>query len=389
MAMNALPPTVAPPLLDQLGARWLVGVPATAVAWDVTTGLAGFALGDGTLALAHPVWDGAPALRPREGGGATLVPGTAPAPPAARVQAHRGTCLAVAADPDGGFLTGGADGRVTCVQPDGSLRAVAHFDGKVSLVVTGPGHWRACAVRSKVHRLGGTPAVIDLAAPVTALALDPSGARLAIGHQGGVTLWAGGDTPLVLPAPGPQCGIAWSADQTRLASFSPDGTLHAWTLPDAAPLEIAVGAPANALDALPRGGGFVAGVAGRVICWQPPSPALLPCGVRNQAAVTRLAAHPHRHVLAAGYANGTVVLCQPGSADLLLLRAAGDGPNGGGPSARDPSGGDPSGGGPGGGGISALAFSPFGGCLAIGTDGGEIGVLALPDMLFRDQARPS
>jgi hypothetical protein len=91
--------------------------------------------------------------------------------------------------------------------------------------------------------------------------------------------------------------------------------------------------------------------------------------VRNQAAVTRLAAHPHRPVLAAGYANGTVVLCQPGRSDLLRLRAAGSGPNLGG--------------------ISALAFSPSGGGLAIGTDGGEIAVLALPDLLFRDQARPS
>jgi WD40 repeat protein len=378
--MNALPPTAAPPLLDQLGARWLVGVPATAVAWDVTTGLAGFALGDGTLALVHPVWDGAPTLHSREGGGVTLVPGTAPAPPAARVQAHRGTCLAVAADPDGGFLTGGADGRVACVQPEGSLRAIAHFDGKVSLVATGPGYWRACAFRNRVHRLGGSAADIDVATPVTALAIDPSGARLAIGHQGGVTLWAGGDLPRVLPAAGSQSGVAWSADPPRLASFSPDGTLHAWTLPaqfSLAPMSsagtlpeaIAAGGPVTALDALPRGGGFVAGVAGRVLCWQPPSPTLLPCGVRNQAAVTRLAAHPHRPMLAAGYANGTVVLCQPGRADLLLLRAAGDGPNGGG--------------------ISALGFSPFGGCLAIGTDSGEIGVLALPDMLFRDQARPS
>jgi len=379
MAMNALSPTVAPPLLDQLGARWLVGVPATAVAWDVTTGLAGFALDDGTLALVHPVWDGAPALRPREGAGATLVPATAPAPPAARVQAHYGACLAVAADPDGGFLTGGADGRVTCVQPDGSLRALAHFDGKVSLVATGPGRWRACAVRNRVHRLGGSAAVLDVAAAVTALAVDPSGARLAIGHQGGVTLWAGGDIPLVLPAAGPQHGIAWSADPARLASVSPDGTLRAWTLaapmssagtlPDAAPPEITVGAPVTDLDALPGDGGFVIGVAGRVLCWQPPSPALLPCGVRNQAAVTRIAAHPHRKLLAAGYANGTVVLCQPDRSDLLRLRAAGSGRNLGG--------------------ISALAFSPSGDCLAIGTDGGEIAVLALPDMLFRDQARSS
>jgi WD40 repeat protein len=363
LAMNALPPVAARPLLEILGARWRVGVPAAAVAWDPTTGLAGFALSDGTLALTHPVWEGAPMLRPREGGGVELVPGTAPAPPAARVLAHHGACLSVAADPDGGFLTGGADGVVTCVRADGSLRAIAHFDRQVSLVATGFGHWRACAVHRRVHRLGGTATHIDVPGPVTALALDPLGARLAVGHPGGVTLWAGGDAPRVLAAPGGHGGIAWSPDQTHLASFSTDGTLHAWRLPDGAPSEIVAGAPVTTLGVLPTGAGFVAGAGGSVICWRPPSSELQPCGVANQAAVTYVAAHPRRPVLAAGYANGAVVLCRPDSPSLLLLRAAGEGA------------------------VSTVAFSPSGACLAIGTDGGEIGVLALPDTLFRDQAR--
>ena len=111
------------------------------------------------------------------------------------------------------------------------------------------------------------------------------------------------------------------------------------------------------------GTGFVAGADGGVVCWHPPSRELVQCGVSNQGLVTRVAGHPRRQLVAAGYANGAVVLCQPDSTALLLLRAAGTG------------------------GVSVLAFSPTGGCLAIGTDGGEIGVLALPDALFRDHAR--
>jgi hypothetical protein len=49
-----------------------VGVPVAAVAWDVITGLAGFALSDGTLALVHPVWEGAPALKSRVGNAARI-----------------------------------------------------------------------------------------------------------------------------------------------------------------------------------------------------------------------------------------------------------------------------------------------------------------------------
>jgi WD40 repeat protein len=346
-----------------LGARWRVGVPAAGVAWDLATGLAGFALSDGTLALVHPVWEGAPALKTREGGGAELIPGTAPAPPAARANAHQGACLSVAADPDGGFLTGGTDGRVTCVQVDGAVRAISHFDGPVPRVAAGPGHWRACAVRRTVHRLGGAAAQIESPAPVTDLAVDPDGARLAIGHEGGIILWAGGDAPRLLEAPGTHSGVAWSVDRTFIASFEPEGMLRAWGASDATPSEIAAGVPVTSFAAL--GTGFVAGAGGRVVCWHPPSRELVQCGVPNQASVTRVAGHPRRQLIAAGYGNGAVVLCQPNSTALLFLRAAGMG------------------------GVSALAFSPTGGCLAIGTDGGEIGVLALPDTLFRDRPRQS
>jgi hypothetical protein len=131
--VNSVPLTAARPLLDLLGARWRAGVPAAAVAWDMTTGLAGFALSDGTLAVAHPVWEGAPVVRRRDGGGAELIPGTAPAPPAARVKAHHGACLSIAADPETGFLTGGARGRVTCVRADDACAPLPNL--------THPWHW--------------------------------------------------------------------------------------------------------------------------------------------------------------------------------------------------------------------------------------------------------
>jgi len=342
----------ARPLLDLLGARWRVGVPAAAVAWDE---VAGFALGDGTLALAPPSWEGGPVLRPRKDGGVELAPATAPAPPAARVPAHRGACLSVAADPDGGFLTGGSDGRVVRVTPDAEVRALAHLDAAVSLVAAGPGGWRACATARTVHRFGGDASCLDAGEQVTALAVEPSGARLAIGHDGGITLWAGGDTPRVLAAPGTR-GVAWNRE--RPGSFTGDGTVHAWQ-----PAEtIAVGETVT--DIAPSASGFIVAVGGRVLCWQPGQEPV-PCGVANQQTVTRIASHPRRVLIAAGYANGAVVLCQPDSSSLLFVRAAGEGA------------------------VTALGFSPRGDHLAIGTAGGEIAVLATPDKLFRDDTRAS
>ena len=88
-----------------------------------------------------------------------------------------------------------------------------------------------------------------------------------------------------------------------------------------------------------------------------------PCGVANQAPVTCIASRPQRALIAAGYGNGAVVLCRPNSSELLFIRAAGEGA------------------------VSALAWSQAGDRLAIGTEGGEIAVVALPDMLFRENAR--
>ena len=64
-------------------------------------------------------------------------------------------------------------------------------------------------------------------------------------------------------------------------------------------------------------------------------------------------------MIAAGYHNGAVLLCQPGTDDVLFVKAST------------------------GGSVTALRWSDDGSRLAIGTQGGEAGVVALPDLLFR------
>ena len=66
-----------------------------------------------------------------------------------------------------------------------------------------------------------------------------------------------------------------------------------------------------------------------------------------------------RPLIAAGYENGAVLLCQPDSADILFVRSAG------------------------GGAVSTLAWSADGAFLALGAAGGEVGVVAFPERLFR------
>lgn len=372
--MNAMPPTLsrspdvplldAPlldaPLLDALGARWRVGVRAESAAWDAAGTYAGFALGDGSLALAPATWDGGPALRARQGGGAELIPATTAAPPVARVPVHRNRCLSVAADPAGGFLTGGADGRIARVQTNGAFEVIAHLDSAATHLTAGAGGWRVVANGQTIQRLGGEAAKIDLPAPVASLALEPSGARLAIGHATGVALWAGGAAPRMLPDAAGSTAVAWSRSGTWLTSLTTNGTLQTWRATDLT--QASAASPENVAVLAPMDGGFAVGIAGRVLFWRA-GQAQVACGVTNQSSVTRICCHPAKPVIAAGYANGAVVLCQPASTGLVFIRGPGEGS------------------------VTALAFSAAGDRLAIGTAEGEIAILMLPDIFFRDSGR--
>jgi hypothetical protein len=81
----------------ELGA-WVVGL---AFGRDGTLGLG---LGDGTVRLAKPA---------------------AMAEDWATAEAHDGAVLSLAADPAGGFLTGGDDGRLVQTAPDGAVTEIA------------------------------------------------------------------------------------------------------------------------------------------------------------------------------------------------------------------------------------------------------------------------
>jgi hypothetical protein len=355
------------PLLDLLGARWQMAAPVVGAAWDDAAGVAGFGLGDGTVALARRAWPGGPAATPRDGGGIDLVPATLAPPPVSRAEAHRGACLGLVGDSQGGFLCGGDDGRLVHLGSDGTLAELAAAsDAWVDPVAAGAGGARACATRRRVQRLGPGAGTLEVQTSVAALAFDPTGRMLAIGHHGGVTLWADdGSAPRTLAWRGLFRALAWSPDGAYLVGGLQENALHGWRLADAGDIEMA-GYPGQPRSlSFSADGRFLAtSGAARVVCWRfdPPGRAgPMECGVDSAVPVTEVACHPAQAVIAAGHANGAVLLCQPGSDDVLFVRGAG------------------------GGAISALAWSGDGDCLALGTDQGEIAVARFPPAMFRQQ----
>jgi len=359
-----------PPLLDLLGASWSLDAPVTGVAWDGA--VAGFALGDGSLATARAEWDGGPRLSPREGGGMELVPGAAIRPPVGRNRVHAGACLSVAADPDGGFLSGGGDGVLAHTGTDGGVRGIGSYPWRwVDLVAVSAAGWRAWAVGRHVHVSGPGRSATDaaeLVAPgsVTAIAFDAGGTRLAVAHYHGVTLWrADGGKPHVLATQGCPRSVAWSPDGAYVICGLQENALHGWRLSDDGDVEMG-GYPGQPRSlAFSADGRFLASSgAPRVVCWpfDPPGAGSQPseCGMpSSRMPVCMVACHPSRPLIAAGYHNGAVLLCQPGHDDILFAKGSS------------------------GGSVTALAWSVDGGRLAVGTDGGEAGVVALPGGLFR------
>lgn len=359
--------TPSPPLLDVLGASWELDAPVTGVAWDGD--LAGFALGDGSVAMGRAEWDGAARLDPCEGG-TQLTPGTAPAPPMARQRVHRGACLSVTAMQGGGFLSGGDDGDVIRTDAQGISSMVGRHSGQwVNLVAAGADGLVAAAVGRRVHLLGPAVQSLDLPASVRALAFDASGTRLAMAHYRGVTLWKLGDALRTLPTLGCPLSLAWSPDGAYVVCGLQENALHGWRLSDGGDIEMG-GYPGQPRSLSFSGDGRVLASSGapQVVCWRfdPPSAGSQPmeCGLPNsRLPLCQVAYHPRYPLIAAGYHNGAVMLCQPGSDDVLFVKSAA------------------------GGSVSALAWSTDGTRLAMGTQGGSAGLVTLPGLLFQ-RVRP-
>ncbi len=334
-------------LVETRGTRHDFGAFVVAAAFDRAGWTLAFALGDGTLRLINP----ADPSGVRE------------------VAVHDGTPLALAPDTGpAGFVSGGDDGKLHRVAPDGTVTQVADFGMKwVEQVASfaapraGKGGLIGCGVGRLVHLFGADDTKLrELEHPstVTGLGFDAKGKRVGASHYNGATLWfVASDSPRRLEWKGSHIGLAIHPEGEAVVTAMQENALHGWALPEGKHMRMS-GYPGKTESmSFSRGGKWLAtSGADAMVLWPffgggPMGKAPIELAGGDGISCTRVAFHPLQDIVAGGFADGLVVVADLASSRIVPVT----------PPAGSP--------------ISALAWSPDGGFLAVGTEAGAATVL--------------
>lgn len=324
------------------GRRLALGAGATSVHWFGDEAL--FALGDGAVfAAAH------------EG-------------EARRVQIHDGAILSSARHPDGQrLLTGGDDGKLNAVAPDGAIETIASLRKWVD-------HLAASATTNVIVAAVGKQAVVfrngveshrfDYPSTIGGIALDAKGRRLAASYYGGANL------RYVLTADDKGAALKWAGSHLTI-TISPEGDyimtamqeneLHGWRMPDKT--DIKMSGYANKTRSFSwdkRGRWLATSGADCAVVWpfvgklgpQGKEPLLL---ARRDALVTAVAFHPSEEILAIGYADGVAAAIRMSDQIVVEFDEPGEGA------------------------VTAIAWSGDGLAVAYGDESGRGGIVSLVD----------
>ncbi|WP_043363345.1 WD40 repeat domain-containing protein [Belnapia sp. F-4-1] len=322
---------------QELGA-WVVGL-----AFD-RSGACGFGLGDGTLRIAPP-------------GGADWL----------TAEAHDGAVLSLVADAKDGFLTGGDDGRLVRTDAAGTVAEIAALGAMkwVEHVAAHESGLRAASVGKQLHLFdakGDKLKALTHPTSVGGIAFDAKGKRVAASHYNGASLWfvaAKEDKPRVLEWKGSHAAIAFSPDGTHVVTAMQENALHGWRLADSQHMRMS-GYPSKTrfLSFTARGRWLATSGADSVVIWPffgggPMGKAPTELAGGDGVLCSAVACHPQHEVVAAGFADGLVLIAEIASGKVVPVAP------------------------PGRGGISALGWNASGSVLAFGTEEGFAGVVDL------------
>lgn len=280
-----------------------------------------------------------------------------------RLCIHAGAILDAAGDGTR-IVSGGDDGKVVTTDL-GSSRVLATDPGHrwidhVALGRDGAVAWSAG--KGAFVQVKGNTVELQVPSTVGGLAFLSKGFRLAIAHYNGATLWFP-NAPQAAPErfdwKGSHLGVAVSPDCRFLVTAMLEPVLHGWRLSDRKNMSMSGYAARVASLGFTAGGRWLATAgSSQIILWPfrgedgplGKQPQLLAPGPQRVEVV---ACHPRLEIVAAGYADGMVLIVRAEDGAEILAKRPGDAP------------------------VTALAFSADGTQLAFGTEDGGAGVVDL------------
>lgn len=310
---------------------------------------AAFALGDGTLRMV-------PARQPETWQSVTV---------------HDGALLALSQDVDaGGFISGGDDGRLCRISADGTVTELAGFGMKwveqVAVHAQDKGKGLIAASVGKMVYLydhtGKKLKEFTHPSTVTGLVFDPKGKRVAASHYNGVTIWfvaSKSDNPRRLEWKGSHTGLAFHPDGDAVVTAMQENALHGWRLSDGQHMRMS-GYPAKteALSFTRNGKWLASSGADCIVLWPffgggPMGKAPMELAGGDGILCRQVACHPTAELVAGGFSDGLVVVADTNSSRILPIAPPEHGA------------------------VTALAWSPEGAYLAIGTESGFAAIIDL------------
>jgi WD40 repeat protein len=280
-----------------------------------------------------------------------------------RVVVHGGAILA-SASAGRRVVTGGDDGKVAATDVNGDTEIIAIDEKKrwIDRVAAGPDGAVAWSVAKAVHaRAKGEVRTLELPSSAGGLAFAPKGLRLAISRYNGVTLWFPNAQaePEKLEWKGSHHAVSFSPDGRFLMTTMQEPTLHGWRLVDGKDMRMSgYLARVRSLSWSAGGKWLATSGAEQLILW-PFAGKDGPMGKAPKqlaafgVAVEVVACHPKQDVVAAGYADGLVLLVRIDDGAEVLAKKPDKVP------------------------VAALAWDDTGTLLAWGDESGKAGTIAL------------
>ncbi|MDQ6435858.1 WD40 repeat domain-containing protein [Mesorhizobium sp. LHD-90] len=362
-------------LFDLLARNWQCQAPVAGLRFSGDGLAVAFAWADGTVAIAAAEDREPPESRIRVSGDlgqTTIRPREKPPVPLIVTAAFGDNTVPLAIQPRAGFLAGTTGGDVLPVSTAGDVGEPLIKTGNPVVALDRAAHAGVIAAGGDqcvvLWRGASDTRSLDLEKPLSGLALSPDGRRLALGFGDSLSLrpTQGSGTSREIPLPARPITIGWSGDGAWLACGLETGGLAL------------VGMADGRIDIVP---GFPAPV--RTLCWSEPAGALFASGAFRIAgwstaalpldrkaggaletghaglvAIEVVAAHPAKPLVAAGSANGRIVVARTGSRDELVVRPLG-------------------------GAVTGLGWSADGRHLAIGCADGMAAIVTFPDQMFK------